>query len=65
MRTKLSNENPRLLRLYSVRQTAEQLASSEKTVRRLIERGQLRVHRIGRSVRILHDDLAAYLAGAA
>jgi len=52
-------------RLYTVAETAEQLSSSEKTVRRLIERGELRVRRIGRSVRIAHEDLAVFLAQAA
>lgn len=55
----------RPFRLYTVAETAEQLASSEKTIRRLIERGELRVRRIGRSVRVAHDDLAAFLAQAA
>jgi excisionase family DNA binding protein len=51
--------------LYTIKETARQLASSEKTVRRLIERGALRSHNVGRSIRIDHRDLAAYLAGNA
>ena len=62
---KACTEPQRPFRLYTVTETAEQLSSSEKTVRRLIERGELRVRRIGRSVRIAHEDLAGFLAQAA
>jgi excisionase family DNA binding protein len=51
--------------LYSVNEVAEQCGSSEKTIRRLIERGELRHCKVGRSIRVTHEDLAAYLSRAA
>lgn len=65
LKSKDSTQPQQPFRLYTVAETAGQLASSEKTVRRLIERGELRVRRIGRSVRVAHDDLATFLAQAA
>jgi excisionase family DNA binding protein len=56
-----NHAEPKPFRLYTVKETAKQLASSEKTVRRLIDRGELRSHNIGRSIRIDHEDLAAFL----
>jgi excisionase family DNA binding protein len=47
--------------LLTVRAVAAHLAVSEKTVRRLIQRGQLTVLRVGRSLRIAEADLRAYL----
>ena len=41
---------------------ADRLAVSQRHVRRLIDRAELPVHRIGGSVRISEDDLARYLA---
>jgi excisionase family DNA binding protein len=37
---------------------------SIRTVRRLIERGELRAHRVGRSLRIQDANLAAYVAAS-
>jgi excisionase family DNA binding protein len=42
---------------------AERLSVSVKTVRRLVERGELVAHRIGRAVRVSEDDLRRYIAG--
>ena len=53
----------RPLRLLTVPAVAGQLAVSEKTIRRWIERGELPMHRLGRSVRIAEDDLTAFLGG--
>lgn len=39
------------------------LAVSKRTIEREIERGRLKVVRIGRCVRIRPDDLAAYSSG--
>ena len=50
---------PRLLR---IRAAAAALRVSEKTVRRLIERGELRPHRIGRALRVSEEDLGLYLS---
>jgi excisionase family DNA binding protein len=49
-------------KLRTIDETAELLAVSRRTVRRLIDSGALPVHRLGRSVRISDDDIAALLA---
>ena len=41
---------------------AERLGLSLRSVRRLIARGELPVHRLGRAVRISEDDLVRFLA---
>lgn len=51
-------------RLLTVKEAAECCRSSEKTIRRLIERKELRPRRVGRSVRVAAEDLAQYLARA-
>ena len=48
-------------RLLSVTCVAEHLETSEKTVRRFVERGELRTHRIGNSIRISEDDLSLFI----
>ena len=48
--------------LMSVAAVALQLDVSQKTVRRLIEDGDLAIHRIGRQIRISEPDLAAFIA---
>ena len=40
---------------------AEHLEVSQRHVRRLIDGGQLPVHRIGRAVRVAEDDLIRFL----
>lgn len=45
-----------------VKQVADELQHSEKSIRRWIDQGALRVHRLGRSIRIAHDDLNAFVA---
>lgn len=57
------NPKPRL-RLLSVDETALELNISTKTVRRLIERGDLLAHRIERCLRVREDDLLLYLRGS-
>ncbi|MBK8915696.1 MAG: helix-turn-helix domain-containing protein [Phycisphaerales bacterium] len=47
--------------LLTVRTAATLLSLSTRTVQSLISRGDLRVVRIGRSVRIHPDDLNAYI----
>lgn len=49
-------------RLITLREAAERLAVSERTVRTLIAGGQLRRLRIGRAVRIDPSDLCAFIA---
>lgn len=48
--------------MLTVRQVAERLQASERTVRRAIASGELAVHRIGAAVRVSEADLAAFLA---
>jgi len=44
-----------------VSEVAELLQVSTKTVRRWIERQELRTHRLGRQLRVAEEDLAAFL----
>ena len=50
--------------LLSIREVVAALGVCERTVRRLIDRGDLPSHRVGRSVRISTADLHAFVAGA-
>ena len=53
----------RQARAMTVRDAAERLAVDPKTVRRLVQRGELRAVRVGnRSLRILASDIDAMLA---
>lgn len=47
--------------LRTIAQVAERLQVDDKTVRRLIKRGELKAYRLGRQLRISDDDLLAYL----
>jgi excisionase family DNA binding protein len=47
--------------LLDVPAVARRLDVSEKTVRRLIDRGKLRPHRIGRLLRISEQELGRFL----
>jgi excisionase family DNA binding protein len=47
--------------LLDVSAVARRLGVSTKTVRRLIERGALPVHRIGRLLRVSEVDLQSYI----
>ena len=47
----------------NVRQVAELLNVSTKTVRRLLDSGELSYHRFSRSIRISESDYAVYAAG--
>jgi excisionase family DNA binding protein len=49
-------------RLLSIATVALHLDVSQKTVRRLVEDGQLPVHRVGRQIRVSEPDLAAFIA---
>lgn len=51
-------------RLRSLREVADYLGVSIRTIRRLIARGELRAHRVGRSLRIQDAELAAYVAAS-
>ncbi len=45
----------------TVKGVAQRLQLSEKTVRRRIDEGMLRVHRFGRAIRIAEEDLIQFL----
>ena len=53
---------PAFPQLLTVRAVAEILQTSEKTVRRRIDCGELPIIRHGRSIRVHPDDLASYIA---
>lgn len=44
-------------RLLTVRQAADQLSLSERTIRRMIDTDELPVVRVGRSIRIRQEDV--------
>ena len=48
--------------LYNLTQIAHKAHVSVKTVRRLVERGELKTHRIGTQIRVSEGDWQAYLA---
>lgn len=50
-----------LPRLFAVEQAAHELGISGKTIRRAIARGDLRVRRIGRLIRIAEPDLVSFI----
>ena len=52
----------RLPRLLSIPHVAEHLGVCTKTVRRLIQSGELLATRVGRAIRVTEADLGAYLA---
>lgn len=47
--------------LLNVAEVAEMLSVSTKTVRRMIDTGALRHHRIGRAIRVSSEDLTNYV----
>jgi excisionase family DNA binding protein len=47
--------------LLSIGEVAKRLKLSTKTIRRWIERGELRVYRLGGQIRIAERDLVAFL----
>ena len=49
-------------KLFSIQQVADHCQVSTKSIRRWIDDGQLHAHRLGRQVRVAHDDLAAFLS---
>jgi excisionase family DNA binding protein len=51
----------RIPRMLAVTDIAELTRVSTRTVRRWIDSGDLRVHRLGRQVRVSEEDLAAFL----
>jgi excisionase family DNA binding protein len=52
----------RIPQLFPIKETAEKLKVSTKTVRRLIAAGEFRTHRVGSQIRICEEDLIGYIA---
>jgi excisionase family DNA binding protein len=50
--------------LLTVDQAAEAMGMSARHVRRLVAERQIAFHKLGRSVRIGRDDIAAYVAAS-
>ena len=61
-RTGMSRPSARLPLFYSKRQIADHVGLSEKTIERLIKRGDLRAHRFGNRVRIAEEDAISFIA---
>ena len=57
----MKNVASALPRLYSVEEVADLLGVSERTVRRWIDKKEVRVHRLGGLIRISEPDLADFL----
>lgn len=53
---------PRLPTMLTVKQVAVLLSTSEKTVRRRIDGGDLHAHFVGRQIRISVEDYQTYVA---
>ncbi len=53
----MANTTTHARRFLSVNDVAEELGVSSKHVRRMIARGDLRIHRFGKVIRIARDDL--------
>lgn len=58
------SEDPRALRLMTVKEVARILRVSHMTVYRLFESGELDGYRVGRSVRIPQESFEEYLRSA-
>jgi excisionase family DNA binding protein len=54
------NQHKQKVELLSVQEVASMLNVSSKTIRRMIARGFLHHHRVGRAVRVSSEDLRAY-----
>jgi excisionase family DNA binding protein len=58
----MANALPALPPFLTLQRVADILAVSDKTVRRLIARGDLPRHKVGRQVRISERDLRDFIA---
>jgi excisionase family DNA binding protein len=61
MSTQLSRRSERP-RFYKVKQVARTLGVSDKSARRLLERGLIQSIRVGKCVRVSSDALEAFIA---
>lgn len=57
----MTSSSIRLPRLLAVKDVAAELKLSPKTIRRLIKRGELRAHHLGRQLRVPEHEVVAYL----
>jgi excisionase family DNA binding protein len=55
------NASSKLQRFYNIREVAQQVGVCTKTIRRLIDSGELHIHRLRRQIRISEEDLIAFL----
>jgi excisionase family DNA binding protein len=55
-----SDSNRTKPRWYKVKDVANRLNVDERTVRRWIDSGKLRHHRLGRAIRVSEEDLLAF-----
>lgn len=53
------------VKFYTVDTLAERLAVSERTIRRMIKRGQVRAYQFGSALRIAPDDVEKFLQSVA
>jgi excisionase family DNA binding protein len=58
----LRSSGTRTPQFFTVKQVAEALAVSTRTVRRWIESGEVVAHHLGGAVRVAETDLKAFLA---
>jgi excisionase family DNA binding protein len=58
-----SGDDDRAGKLRDIRTIARRLGVCDKTVRRLIARGELHAYRVGRQIRISDQDYDSYLEG--
>jgi excisionase family DNA binding protein len=49
-------------RLSSLEELASRWGVSVKTLRRIVQRGELKTHRIGAQIRVCEDDIRSYEA---
>lgn len=50
------------VRFFSLEELASRWGVSIKTLRRIIQRGELKTHRIGTQIRVSEDDIRSYEA---
>lgn len=58
----MSKSLSRTARMLTVADFADRLEVCKKTIRRLIDKGELPAHRVGRLIRISEADAVAFLA---
>jgi len=58
----MSKARPTVPHLFSIRELADHLGISAKTISRWIDDGSLHAHRLGRQIRISEDDAASFIA---